>query len=704
MNSRQKQPQPHRGGVSRTGAARLAALLLVSTLSLLSGCDSAAPEQYNVLLVTLDTTRADRIGVYGDSTAHTPVLDGLAREGVLFQNAASVAPITAPSHASIITGKYPMAHGFRDNGLYTLTENQQTLAEMLQDAGYATAAAIGAYPLLSRFGFDQGFQVYDDDITAPLEDHLGNAPSKQRMFFDERRAAQVNDAILPWLKSRDDTPFFLWLHYFDPHQPFEPPPPFDQLYAHDLYAGEIAYTDTSLGFVLQRLEDAGKLDNTLVVVLADHGEGLGDHNEQTHAMLAYESTLRVPLLIRLPPAERGRGSVIEQRVGTVDIVPTILDVLGIESDVEFQGRSLRPLWTNGESDSGTRRYYAENLSPRLTHGWGELRVLYEDSLKYIHGPRPELYDLGSDPAERNNLIAEAPEAAQRLRGELTYFLEQHAEDSGAAPTRDEEVLERLRSLGYLHTSGNQTAIVERLVDEGLAPQDGVRDLNAMSAAKHLLFRGDYTRALGFTRKLITSDPDSPVYRELHVSALLGSGEIANAWEEGLALHAKGHLSAQLAAQLADRYQAAGHAGEAVRFLESYLDSNTKQPGIQWRLARIYREQGKQKPAIFLLEAVVEDRPGHVIARTDLATEYARAGNREAAHREFLEVTRQTPYHARGFYNFGVFLLGEGKETEASQAFHRVLEIEPEHGQARQALATISNLPSRAPEREARADD
>ncbi|MEX0914399.1 MAG: sulfatase, partial [Wenzhouxiangellaceae bacterium] len=309
----------HPASINRRGTIR--ALVLAGLAVLLTSCGREQP--WNVVLVTFDTTRADRIGSYGNARIGTPALDGLAHEGIRFANAVSVAPITAPSHSTILTGLYPTGHGVRDNGLFVLSDDNRTLAEILRERGYATAAAVGAFPVVSRFGFDQGFDLFDDHLTGMYEDYLGERTvPKEQLFFDERRAAQVNEAVIPWLEARGEEPFFLWLHYFDPHQPFEPPPPYDQLYADDLYNGEIAYADSRLGHMLDQLRRLGKLERTLIVVTADHGEGLGEHNEVTHAVLAYDSTLHVPLIIRPPGLGSGSARVVDDRVGIVDIVPT----------------------------------------------------------------------------------------------------------------------------------------------------------------------------------------------------------------------------------------------------------------------------------------------------------------------------------------------------------------------------------------------
>jgi len=669
--------------------------VLLAALALLLGSCGRQPEPWNVLLVTFDTTRADRIGSYGNDRIQTPALDGLAANGIRFANAVSVAPITAPSHSTILTGLYPTGHGVRDNGLFVLSEQNRTLAEILKDRGYATAAAVGAFPVISRFGFDQGFDLFDDHLTGMYEDYLGErAVPKQELFFDERRAAQVNEAVIPWLEARQDEPFFLWLHYFDPHQPFEPPPPYDQLYADDLYDGEIAYADSRLGHMLDQLKRLGKLERTLVVMTADHGEGLGEHNEVTHAVLAYDSTLHVPLIIRPPVLQANAIQVVEERVGTVDIVPTILDLLDIEIPAELHGQSLTASWTANKADAApfyTPQYYAENLSPRLTHGWGELRVIYEGGQKYIHGPRPELYDLETDPDELTDLAAQRPTEAQRLREALAVFIREHASEQAATTQALEpELVSRLQSLGYLHGSGEGgEQIREELLDDGAAPQDRVTDLNRMSAAKHLLFKGRPVDALNYTRKLIETDGNSPMYRELHASALAGAGRLDESWEIVRELQATGRVSPELLMRLAtERFRRGDHAA-AIEILEDFSDK-TESARALWLLSSFYQQTQNPEHAVESLQRALRLNPEFAPARVDLAVLRARDGDFGRAEAELSRALRDSPYYANASYNLGALLVELGRLDEARGYFQRTLELAPRHVKGHFALFTLQH--------------
>jgi arylsulfatase A-like enzyme/tetratricopeptide (TPR) repeat protein len=667
-------------------AAGLAAALLLAVLA--GGCHRR--ERWNVLLVTFDTTRADRLACYGNQRIQTPTLDRLAAEGVRFAHAFSAVPITAPSHSTILTGRYPLAHGVRDNGLFVLGPEQLTLAEILHAEGYATAAAVGSYPVTARFGLGQGFDLFDDHLAGAFEDYLGNRGPKEDLFFDERRAAQVNEAVLPWLSEHADAPFFVWVHYFDPHQPFDPPPPYDQLYADDPYDGEIAYADSRLGFLLQRLERLGALERTLVVMTGDHGEGLGEHNEITHATLAYDSTLHVPLIVRPPRAALpvgAAGTVVERRVGTVDIVPTVLDLLGVKPPEGLQGHSLVPLWRDpGAASQRPPDQYAENLSPRLTHGWGELRVLFSGPFKYIHGPRPELYDIEEDPGELHNLIAERPDVAERMRRTLQRFIDRHAV-AGVSVTQeaDDEVRKRLEALGYLHgASAAGEVISERLLDGGIPPQERVGDINDLSAAKHLLFQGRVAEALPYTEKLVRRSPHSPLYLELDAEALSELGRLDEAWEVAQRMAETAPVPERLMLQLTARSFESGRRQSALDSLKRYVETTPSAHGA-WLLGSLYDRLGQPEVARANLEKALTIEPRFVPARIDLAVQLDESGDPADAEREFQQALADAPYYPKALYNYGTFELRAGRYAEAIGYFDRTVELAPSYRKARLAL-------------------
>jgi arylsulfatase A-like enzyme len=395
----------------------------------------------NVLLVTLDTVRADRLGCYGYEPAETPTIDSLAERGVLFEDAVTNVPLTLPAHATILTGLSPLAHGVRENGKYRLSDEHATLAEVLGSRGYDTAAFIGCFVLDARFGLDRGFELYDFEVTPD-----GHRPSMPD--YNERPASAVTDAAIEWFESRGSSgaqaPFFAWVHYFDPHLPYRSPLERRPRFAGRPYDAEIAFTDQELGRLLKHLDASGLRGETLVVVVGDHGEALGEHGEPTHGMLIYEGTMRVPFVVSCGTIFDGPHRVDDRVVGLVDIRPTIEDLLGIAPAGACDGVSLVPAATDPD-----RTIYIETMTPWSLAGWSPLRGLRGHGYKYILAPTPEYYDLEADPAEAVNLYARGAPRLEGLVGELSSITRGHGDAPASRSLSDEEI-ERLGSLGYVH--------------------------------------------------------------------------------------------------------------------------------------------------------------------------------------------------------------------------------------------------------------
>jgi arylsulfatase A-like enzyme len=420
---------------------------------LLSACGSGAQRflstgsaaSFNIALITLDTTRADRLGAYGYEKAETPHLDRLAAEGIRFSDAVSPAPLTLVAHASILTGLDPYHHGVRHNGQYRLDPSRVTLPEILQENGYETAAFVSGFVLDSRYGLAQGFEHYDDR-TEPL-------PGQPFGGLGERSAKAVTDAALGWLGARGTAkPYFLWVHYYDPHAEYRPPSEFAQRFPANPYDGEIAYMDSEIGRLVGKLEETR--ERLLLIVAGDHGESFGEHFEYSHSRLLYETTQRVPLLL-WSEALVSKPRVVDGVVGLVDIFPTILDLVGVENRSPGDGVSLRL----AESDR-ERSIYVETMAPYLDNGWAPLHGLRRSHDKYIFAPRPEYYDLAADPDESDNLYGKRVEAAAELAGELAATLEgtSSAEAIADAATKpDPDSLRRLQALGYLSGAGPTSA-------------------------------------------------------------------------------------------------------------------------------------------------------------------------------------------------------------------------------------------------------
>jgi len=396
----------------------------------------------NVLLITLDTTRADRLGAYGYAKARTPNMDALAAEGVRFAHAQSPVPLTLPAHASIMTGAYPTFHGLRNNGSYFLPPQAETLAEILKNRGYRTAAFVSSFILDSRFGLDQGFDVYSDRL-----DTGGGMKDLQ----SERPAGEVVDDFDAWLTSAGGGgPFFCWLHFYDPHLPYSPPEPFKSDAALPPYDGEIANVDLNVGRVFERLRSLGLYDSTLIILAGDHGEGFGEHGESGHGIFCYQETLAVPLLMRIP-GNRPKPAVINGPVDLVDILPTTLAAVGAQAPSYVQGISLLPLISGKRGPE--REFYFESLYAQEDMGGAPLVGLLAGGWKYIDLPRAECYDLKADPGEKNNLLSSEAARAERVKARLKEWLDKSTRQNiDTARTMSAEERRRLESLGYASPS------------------------------------------------------------------------------------------------------------------------------------------------------------------------------------------------------------------------------------------------------------
>jgi arylsulfatase A-like enzyme len=465
---------------------------------------SGSARGFNVLLITLDTTRADRLGCYGSAEAATPVLDHLAAGGIRFDDAVTVAPITLPSHTTILTGLNPPNHGVRHNGEFHLTGDHETLAETLGEEGYETAAFVSAFVLDARFGLDQGFDRYDDQVAVAAST---TAATFTKPIY-ERSATRVTDAAIQWLSSPSRrSPFFCWVHYFDPHSPYQPPPPYAARFPDRPYAGEIAYMDAQIGRLLTAFETQGRLSETLTIVVADHGESLGEHGESTHAKLIYESTMRVPLIVSCPALIHQSCVVDDVVVSIADIFPTVLELLDINPPRVVDGQSLLAARTNRD-----RTLYQETLAPYLDNGWSPLFGLRRHKDKYILAPRAEYYDLGVDPGERVNLYAEVSGAALTVRDELVEGLSVILAESPSlvevvesAEPLDIEAIRRLESLGYVG-SISQTDGREELLD----PKDVMALQREIDRASELARSGRYDEALRLMKQAAAVSPRDPV--------------------------------------------------------------------------------------------------------------------------------------------------------------------------------------------------
>lgn len=492
----------------RTLAGGLAAGLSCATLWLgAPGCapPDPVPAPRDLLLVTLDTARADRFAYTGSSTSLTPRIDALAGQGVGFGNAISPVPLTLPAHASLLTGRQPPSHTVRDNGAYRLPSSETTLAEVLQRAGFVTGAFVGAEVLDARYGLNQGFDTYDAEI-APSE-------ASPFLYYAERSAEEVVAATSGWLDAQDERPVFAWVHLFDPHTPYRPPEP--ERSSHDsAYDGEIAYVDRIVGRLVDHWAERRGLERTLIVITSDHGEALGEHDESTHGVLVHDATLRVPLVIRSP------GLRLEETVAApvhlVDVMPTVLALLDLQPPASIQGRNLVPLLQGKQVEWSPASGYAESLYAQLHHGAAPLFALREDRWKLVRGLGEELYDLELDPAELKDRAAAEPTRRNDLARALDALTAELAGGDAETLTMDDETRRALESLGYAW-SRSPTSTASR------DPREILGSMKRMAEADRRAVAGDVEGAVAVYRTIIDAEPAS-VDARVRLAQILIAGQ------------------------------------------------------------------------------------------------------------------------------------------------------------------------------------
>lgn len=612
----------------------------------------------NVLLVTIDTLRADALGCYGGRAA-TPVLDAIARAGVQFDFAHAHAVVTLPSHASILTGLYPYQHGIRDNSGYTLPAGVPTLATLLRGRGYATGAFVAAFVLDRRFGLAAGFDTYDDQLAS------GAAPTDISM--PERRADVVVSRALAWLRAQAGR-WFAWVHVFDPHAPYAPPPPFDRQYAARPYDGEVAYTDATLAPLVAAVRASTR--PTLVVVTSDHGEGLGDHDELTHGLFAYEPTLRVPLLVaqlggpgQAPPP--GRVSDLPAR--HIDLVPTILDALGIDPPPGLPGRSLLGRQRGGPRGDDRASYF-EAMSASLNRGWAPLAGVVAGRAKYIDLPIAELYDLSADPDERLNL-AERDPARRRVLERLLAGLD--AAPPGERRAIDREVVERLQALGYVTGAAprrphyTEADDPKRLVDLDRAIHLGIEHIE----------RRRWAEAAATYRAILDRRPDMTLaYRHLAFVQWM-QGQPEGAVETLRQATSRGLADAALGAQLGVYLAEAGAPSQAIALLEPLARRDSADLDVLNALGIAYARAGRTDEALRAFDAVLARDPDQAMALQNVAAALLARGDAAAARERFLRALQVDPTLARAYTGLGVAEMRLGRPHEAVEAWRRAVELD-----------------------------
>ncbi len=592
------------------------------------------------MLITVDTVRADHIGAYGYAGVATPNLDRLASEGIRFAQAESPVPLTLPAHCSILSGLLPPAHGVRNNGGGRFPDQPATLATVLSEAGYRTGAFIGAFVLDRRFGLARGFDKYDDDI-----------PRERVADLDaERPGRVVADRALAWLEERSDKPFFAWVHFYDAHAPYDPPEPFRTRYSGHPYDGEIAEVDAQVGRLLVELDKLGVSSRTVVAVVGDHGEELGEHGELTHGLLLYQPSLHVPLIIRARGVLPG-GWVVPTPVSLVDVAPTLADLLGHPlpppSGKPLDGRDLSAPLVNRRPPP-REDLYAESLYG-TSFGWSPVFSLRRGDLKYIQAPRPELYDLSGDSREEDNLIGRRPAQGKEMAERLAPILAEGS-SAGTPVSLDAEARARLGSLGYLAgvTLGADKGV------RGKDPKDAVVLFRAFEEAHGDLVAGRFREARTQYERLVHDDPANPVF--------LG--------------------------QLAEVYRRTGELSRAVALYRRAVALAPEDRDARYNLAVSLQEAGDLEEAFTALKAAITLDPGRPEAHNALGIALALRGNLEDARSELSKAVELDPHNARAFNNLGNVLRELKRPDDAEQAYRRAAELAPDYPDPLNGLGTL----------------
>jgi arylsulfatase A-like enzyme/Tfp pilus assembly protein PilF len=645
---------------------------------------SPAVTKPNLLLITLDTVRADHLSCNGSKNAQTPHLDRLARSGVNFTRARTSVPLTLPAHASIMTGNYPPVHGVRDNGSYRLPEEQLTLAEVLDRHGYETAAFIGAFVLDRSFGLAQGFDTYDAGDWSSV--------SGLENLAAERSGDAVRDAFSSWLEDRTwEGPFFAWIHLYDPHAPYVPPEPFRKRYAGNPYAGEIAYTDAVVGKIVEDLETSELFDSTLIAVVGDHGEALGEHGEQTHSLLIYNSTIHVPMLLHFPGLVPS-GKTVDHLTRTIDLAPTILDYLGV-SQTFGQGTSLRPL-VEGKKPDEEIVAYSESLYPSLNLGWSELRGLEGRGHRFILAPRPELYDLTEDPGERENCIDSNPTVTDQLERSLASLMESMRVSGGhARQAIDPQTEAMLRSLGYVSSGHSPRPDRSLQVD----PKDKMGLWTKIESGLALFNQGDDSGALDVFKRALAEDSGIPILYDHIGWSYIRLNQYDRAEQVYRQAIEQGFDSADLRANLGLIYYRWGEFAKAEQQLRTALELEESSISARYRLADVYRATKSYSKAVEHYRRVLEIDPGYVWALNGLGMALAMEGKNEEALTAFRDAVRIAPEVAPGYLNLAVHLERLKRFPEALEAYQKFMDLSSEEEFARQreiATAAIKRLQAR----------
>jgi len=686
----------------------LAAALVVAAAAAYVLFFSGAPDfaslrkgrDFNVIVITLDTTRADRLPCYGRTDLETPTIDRFAASGVRFEKCFAQTPLTLPSHTTLMTGTLPLYHGVRDNGGFFVPQKLETMAELFKGRGYATGAFIAAYVLDSKWGLNQGFDTYFDrfDMSKFKRISLGTV---------QRPANEVMDEALPWLEKKKGGKFFAWIHLYDPHSPYEPPAPYDKMYADRPYLGEIAFADSQLKRLWDFLESNGLLRNTFIVFAGDHGESLGEHEEQSHGFFVYHAAVHVPLII-VTPFPKLQGVVSAEVTALVDVLPTVCDMTGLRVPAEVQGKSLLPTFF-GRRRKETPLAYSETFYPRFHYGWSDLKSVQNDRYKLILAPVPELYDVVADPREEKNLVYLEKRVYEKLNAEAEAFIRKASQNAYEMDTSkiDEETREKLSALGYVGSFTDPAKLKGKKLGN---PKEKIVVFNALSEAREMGMNGKPEEAIKMIKDIIADDPDiTDAYFSIG-NIYFQEQKYEKAIEYFTQVLGRKPDDSFAAINITLAYEGMGKFDEAERFVLDYLKKGFEEPQFYFMLGNMNFLQKKYDKAILYFEkcislntesagsysllaaiAIVQDdlpraeenvrkaleiNPRLANIHYNLAQIAEKRGRLDEAEKEYLNELEISPKHFKSMYNLSRLYRTEGREAQELDYLNRCLEADP----------------------------
>lgn len=633
--------------------------LFLVGLAALSGCGTKDKKAKHVILISMDTTRADHLSCYGFDKKTTPNIDKFAKDSVLFEQCITPIPYTLPAHSCMMTGTNPVYHGVHDNTSYTLSSENITLAERFQDNAYTAGAIVSTYVLNNKFGMSQGFDTYDDEFRNPKE-----------VFYEtERLGDETSQVAIEWLEQHKDENFFLFLHYYDPHDPYRPPQPFASQFADDLYSGEIAFTDFCVKKVFDKLKELKLYDDSLIIIVGDHGEGLGDHGEQQHGYYIYQSSIHVPMIVHFPGGKY-KNKRVDKTVGLIDLAPTICRWTGTELLNEYVGKDLTEYL---EASPEERFLYSESLAP-TQYGCSSLLGLVGNDWKYIQSSAPEMYNIQKEPEELVNCIENETKRARLFQEELKLLLTEQVRktDIQSSTELDPESRKKLESLGYV-SGGKISEDFEFDISKD-NPRDWLEVHEKLSKYQGQMKMGLYAEAEQVCLEILDAKP----------SYIMGYYYLADA-QYKLKKYSEAILTAQEFLIKAEEQSSSDSTNDTLRVTSEFISAGHQVIGMSYYESREYDKAIEE----LNIALNIADENKFAVIYNNLGTAYMAQRKIDLALQFFEKTLEINPEFENAYYNLGLIYTYLKDLDKALSFYKKAVELNPEYGEAKQKYEETS---------------